>query len=193
VTVTIDNKPAYLWVVSPTQINLQVADDTALGIVKVAVNTPLGTVNSMVTLAQYAPSFSLLGDGKHMAGVIPTPNGNGAYGGGTYDLVGPLSAFSFPTRPVQQGETLILYGVGFGPTTPHVPAGQPFSGIASTNSPVTVTIGGVSANVSFSGITEAGLYQINLTIPPNTGNGDEPVQATVSGIQTPVGPVVTVQ
>lgn len=36
-------------------------------------------------------------------------------------------------------------------------------------------------------------YQINLTIPPNTGEGDQPIRATVSGIQTPVGPVVTVQ
>src|ERR1019366_6072554 len=27
-SVTIDNKPAYLWVVSPTQINLQVPDDS---------------------------------------------------------------------------------------------------------------------------------------------------------------------
>jgi len=193
VSVTIDKKAAYLWVVSPTQINLQVPDDTTTGIVNVAVDTPNGTVNSTITLAQYAPSFSLLGDGKHVAGVIPTPDGNGAYGGGTYDLVGPENTFSFSTRPVQQGETLTLYGVGFGPTTPHVPAGQPFSGIASTNSPVTITIGGVAANVSFAGITEAGLYQLNLTVPPGTGEGDQPVRATVSGIQTPVGPVVTVQ
>jgi len=193
VTVTIDKKPAYLWVVSPTQINLQVPEDTTTGVVNVAVNTPSGAVNSTVTLAQYAPSFSLLGDGKHVAGVIATPNGNGAYGDGTYDLVGPTNTFSFSTRPVQQGETLILYGVGFGPTTPHVLAGQAFSGIASTNSQVTITIGGVLANVSFAGITEAGLYQFNLTVPPNTGEGDQPLQATVSGIQTPPGPVVTVQ
>ena len=150
----------YLWTVSPTQINLQVPDDTTTGLVNVAVDTPNGMATSTVTLAQYAPSFSLLGDGRHVAGVIPTPNGNGAYGGGTYDLVGPENTFSFSTRPVQQGETLTLYGVGFGPTTPHVPAGQPFGGIASTNSPVTITIGGVPANVSFSGITEAGLYQL---------------------------------
>jgi uncharacterized protein (TIGR03437 family) len=193
VTVSIDKKPAYLWFVSPTQINLQVPEDTTTGVVNVAVNTPLGIATSTVTLAQYAPSFSLLGDGKHVAGVILTPDGNGAYAGGTYDLVGPLNTFSFNTRPVQQGETLILYGVGFGPTTPHVPAGQAFTGITSTNNPVTITIGGVLANVSFSGITEAGLYQFNLTVPPSTGQGDQPLQATVNGIQTPGGPVVAVQ
>jgi uncharacterized protein (TIGR03437 family) len=179
--------------VSPTQINLQAPDDTTTGIVNVAVNTPSGTVNSTVTLAQYAPSLSLLGDGKHVAGEILTPNGSGAYGGGTYDLVGTSNAFSFSTRPVQQGETLILFGVGFGPTTPNVAAGQAFNGIATTNSPVTVTIGGVSANASFAGITEAGLYQINLTVPSNTGSGDQSLQATVNGVHTRTGPVVTVQ
>jgi uncharacterized protein (TIGR03437 family) len=192
-SVMIDNTPAYLWSVSPTQINLQVPDDTTTGLVSVAVTTASGTSASTVTLAQYGPSFSLLGDGKHAVGEIATPNGTGAYGGGTYDLVGPSGTFSFNTRPVNPGETLTLYGVGFGPTTPHVPAGQAFSGTAPTNTPVTITIGSVNANVSFAGITEAGLYQFNLTVPPNTGSGDQPLQATVNGVQSPAGPVVTVQ
>jgi len=191
-SVTIDNKPAYLWVVSPTQINLQVPDDSTTGLVSVAVTTPSGTATSAVTLAPQAPSFSLLGDNKHVAAEIATPNGTGAYGGGTYDLVGPSNTFSFTTRPVKAGETLILFGVGFGPTTPAVPAGKVFSGSAPTINPVTVTIGGVKANISFSGITEAGLYQINLTVP-STPSGDQPLQATVNGVQTPAGPVVTVQ
>jgi uncharacterized protein (TIGR03437 family) len=192
-SVTIDNKPAYLWFVSPTQINLQVPDDTTTGLVSVAVTTASGTATSTVTLAPYGPSFSLLGDGKHVAGEIATPDGTGAYGGGTYDLVGPSNTFSYNTRPVKPGETLTLYGVGFGPTTPHVLAGQSFSGAAPTNTPVAITIGGLPANVSFAGITEAGTYQFNLTVPPNTGSGDQAVQATVNGVQTPSGPVVAVQ
>jgi uncharacterized protein (TIGR03437 family) len=162
-------------------------------LVSVAVTTASGTATSTVTLAPYGPSFSLLGDGKHVAGEIATPDGTGAYGGGTYDLVGPSNTFSYNTRPVKPGETLTLYGVGFGPTTPHVLAGQSFSGAAPTNTPVAITIGGLPANVSFAGITEAGTYQFNLTVPPNTGSGDQAVQATVNGVQTPSGPVVAVQ
>jgi uncharacterized protein (TIGR03437 family) len=192
-SVTVDNKSAYLWFVSPQQINLQVPDDPATGVVEVVVTTASGSASSTVTLATYAPSFSLLGDGIHVAGEIATPDGSGAYGAGTYDLVGPSNTFSFNTRPVKAGETLILYGVGFGPTTPVALAGQPFSGAARTNSPVTVTIGGVSAPVTFAGISEAGLYQLNLTVPANTGTGDLALHATVNGIQTPLGPVVTVQ
>jgi uncharacterized protein (TIGR03437 family) len=192
-SVTIDGKQAFLWYVSPTQINLQAPDDTATGPVSVVVTTGSGTAASTVTLAPYGPSFSLLGDGRHVAGEIMTPDGTGAYGGGTYGLVGPSNTFSYSTRPVKAGETLILYGVGFGPTTPHVPAGQSFSGAASTSSPVTITIGGVPAGVQFSGIAEAGLYQFNLTVPPGTGSGDQALQATVNGVQTSPGPVVSVQ
>ena len=189
-SVTIDNKPAYLWIASPTQLNLQVPTDSTTGLVSVAVTTASGTATSTVTLAPYGPAFSLLGDGKHVAGEILTPMGNGAYG--SYDLVGPANTFSYITRPVKAGETLTLFGVGFGPTSPPVQAGQAFSGAASTSMPVTITIGGVNANVSFAGLSEAGLYQFNLTVPANTGSGDQPLQASVNGVQTPSGPVVTI-
>jgi len=183
-SVAIDNKQAYLWFVSPTQINLQVPDDATTGLVSVAVTTGSGTATSTVTLSPYGPSFSLLGDGKHVAGEILTAAG--------YDLVGPSNTFSYATRPVKPGETLVLYGVGFGPTSPAVLAGQVYSGSAPTNNKVSITIGGVAANVSYSGITEEGLYQFNLTVP-NAPSGDQPLQATVNGVQTPAGPVVTIQ
>jgi uncharacterized protein (TIGR03437 family) len=191
-SVTIDGNPAYLWFASPSQINLQVPDDSTTGPVNVVVTTAAGTASAMVTLSPQGPSFSLLGDNRHVIGEIPT-NGTGAYGGGTYDLVGPANTFSFSTRPVKPGEALVLYGVGFGPTTPHVPAGHSYSGAASTNTPVTVTIGGIQANVAFAGIIEAGLYQINVTVPQNAAAGDQPLLATVNGVQTPAGVVVTVQ
>jgi sugar lactone lactonase YvrE len=86
-TVTINNKPAYLWYVSPSQINLQAPDDTATGIVNVVVTTLSGASTSTVTLGQFGPSFNLL-DGKHVAGIILRSDGSGAYGGGAYDIVG---------------------------------------------------------------------------------------------------------
>ncbi len=191
-SVLIDGRLAYLWFVSPTQINLQVPDDATTGPVSVAVTTASGTATSTVTMAQFGPSFSLLGDGKHVAAEIATPNGTGAYGGGIYDLVGPANTFSFNTRPVHAGETLTLFGVGFGPTNPVVPAGQLYASAAPSSNHVTVTIGGVPAVIGFTGIIGAGLYQLNVTVPV-TGSGDQPLVATVGGVQTPIGPVVTVQ
>jgi uncharacterized protein (TIGR03437 family) len=191
VSVMIDNRPGYLWSVTPSQINLEAPDDMATGTVNVTVTTPNGTVSSTVTLAAFGPSFSLF-SARYPAGVILTPNGSGAYGGGAYDLLGPSSAFSFNTRPVKAGETLELYGVGFGPTNPPVPAGAAYSGAAPTTNTVTVTIGGVPATVLFSGITTTGLYQFNITVP-NAGTGDQLLQASVNGVQTQGGVYVTLQ
>jgi uncharacterized protein (TIGR03437 family) len=191
VTVTINGKPAYLWFVSPTQINLQAPIDGTVGPVAVAVTNSSGTTTSTVMLAAISPFFSLF-DATHPTGVIPTPNGTGAYGGGTYDLLGPTGGLGFSTRPVKQGETLVLYGVGFGPTNPAVPAGAPFSGSATTLNTVAISIGGLPADVAYAGMTSAGLYQFNVTVP-NTGSGGQTLVATVLGIQTPIGPVVAVQ
>jgi uncharacterized protein (TIGR03437 family) len=190
VTVTIDNRPAYLEFVSPGVINVQAPDDTATGLVGVAVTTPNGTAQEKVTLAAFAPSLSLF-DSTHVAAEILTPDGSGDYGGGSYDLVGPLGQFSFQTRPVKAGETLALYGVGLGPTHPSVPAGGPFSGAAPTVNPVTVTIGGISAQVQFAGVVAAGVYQINVVVPA-APSGDQPVQLAVGGSKAPLA-LVTLQ
>jgi uncharacterized protein (TIGR03437 family) len=191
VTVTVDKRPAYLFYVSPAQINVQVPDDSTLGLVTVVVNTPNGSVTSTVLLSSYSPALSLF-DQKYVAGVIPTPNGSGAYGGGTYDLVGPVGQFSFQTRPVKVGEAIELFGFGFGPTSPAVPAGQAFVGSAPTDYQVPVTIGGVPATVLYSGLTEAGLYQLNVVVP-KVDSGDQLVQATVNGNAVTPAAYVTVQ
>ncbi len=187
VTVTINGKPAYLWFVSPTQINLQAPDDSVTGSVDVVITNGNGSVTAKVTLGQASPSFSLFPDGKHLAGVI-------SRSGGAYEFVGPTNAFAFATRPVKAGEVLILYGVGFGPTVQPVPAGTVFSGAAAMQSEVVITIGGVKAQVLFAGLTGAGLYQFNIIVPAGLTPGDKSVQAVIlSGGLTPVGPLLTVQ
>jgi uncharacterized protein (TIGR03437 family) len=91
------------------------------------------------------------------------------------------------------GDIVALFGNGFGPTSPVVPIGQAFSGSAATTNPVTVSIGGVNVTPSFAGLSGAGLYQINLTIPPGLGTGDVSLSASVGGVQTPVGAVISLQ
>ena len=46
---------------------------------------------------------------------------------------------------------------------------------------------------SFSGISGAGLYQINLTIPSGLGTGDKSLVATVGGVQTQSFVVIALQ
>lgn len=191
--VTFDGKPAFLWYVSPTQINAQVPDDANTGPVPVVVTTASGTSASTVTLAQFAPSFALL-DSKHVTGIILRSNGSGAYGGGTYDIVGPTgNSLGFPTVAARAGDTIELFGVGFGPTNPVVVAGQPFSGAAQTTYTVSLSINNVTVNPTFAGLSSAGLYQINLTLPAGLGTGDLTLQASVGGAKTAAGVVITLQ
>lgn len=192
-SVTINNRPAYLWYVSPGQINLQAPDDTATGSVSVVVTTGAGSATSSVTLGKFGPSFSLL-DSKHVAGIILRADGSGEYGGGTYDIVGPTgTSFGYKTVAAKAGDVLELFGVGFGPTSPAVPAGKAYSGAAATTNPVGLLIDNVAVTPSFTGITSAGLYQINLKLPAGLGAGDVPLEATVGGAQTPSGVVLSVQ
>jgi uncharacterized protein (TIGR03437 family) len=195
-SVTIDGKAAYLWFVSPTQINLQAPNDTTTGSVPVVVTTAGGSATSTVTLGQAGPSFSVI-DGKYVAGIILRSNGTGSQGGGTYDFLGPTgTSLGFPTVAAKAGDTVELYGVGFGPTTPAVSAGQTLPSSPTpitTNFPVQLTIGGTTLPSSFAYLSEAGLYQINLTIPAGLGTGNLSLVAAVDGVQTPAGVVISLQ
>ena len=99
------------------------------------------------------------------------------------------------TIPAKPGQTIILWGTGFGPTSPPAPAGvlTPSDQAYSTASPVTVTIGGTNASVVGAALTPgaAGLYQIAVEVP-SLGNGDWPVVAKVAGVQSPATTLLTV-
>jgi uncharacterized protein (TIGR03437 family) len=182
-SVSLDSKPGYLWFVSPGQINVQPPDDSMTGPINVVVTTAGGTTSSTVTLAQYAPAFSLFSS-KYPAAIVSNAAG--------YDNIGPTGAFSFPTRPVKAGEIVTLFGGGFGPTNPPVAAGQLFSGAAPCAMTPQVTIGGMQATVVFAGLVEAGLYQLNVIVP-NAGSGDQPLQASVGGATTQGNLFITLQ
>ena len=69
------------------------------------------------------------------------------------------------------------------------------SGEPPAHDTVTVTVGGVTANVLGAALASgaAGLYQVAITIPTTLANGDYPVVATVGGAQSPSSTLITVQ
>lgn len=190
VSVTVNSKPAYLWYVGPTQVNFQAPDDTARGPVNVTVTNPNGSATTTVTLGDYAPSFSLY-SAKYPAAIVALVGAAGNSGQG-YDYIGPSGSLSFPSRPVKAGETVILFGVGFGPTNPPVASGQLVTTPAASTTNPTFTVGGVPAQVAYSGIVAAGLYQFNIVVP-NAGSGDKLLQATVGGLTTQSNIYLTIQ
>jgi uncharacterized protein (TIGR03437 family) len=179
-SVTVNGKPAYLWFVSPGQINMQVPDDATTGNVPVVVTTPGGKATATVTVARLAPALMRL-DATHVTGIILRSDG-------AYDILGPTgNALGYRTVAARPGDTVVLYAVGFGPTNPAVPAGRAFSGAARTSTDVQLLIGGRVVQPSFAGLVSAGLFQLNLTIPTGLGSGELPVQALVDGTATPPG------
>jgi uncharacterized protein (TIGR03437 family) len=194
-SVKINNKPAYIFFVSSGQIDVQAPDDTQTGTVPVVVTTGGGTTTSTVTLDQFGPSLCVNG-GKYVAGVIVRSDGSGSQGGGTYDFLGPAdNSLGYPTKAAKAGDAIELYGVGFGPTSPTITSGRVLApgefGKAST--PITLIINGVSVTPSFAGITEAGLFQLNFTVPAGLSSGNLSITAMVGGAQTPSGIVIPLQ
>ncbi len=100
---------------------------------------------------------------------------------------------------MKAGDVIEIFGVGFGPTTPPVPSGQIVTtfGTVPASSNLQILIGangGTSVPVAFAGLTEAGLFQINLTLPAGLGTGDVPIGALMGGgVQTPTGVFIPLQ
>jgi uncharacterized protein (TIGR03437 family) len=174
VSVTINGGPAAVSYISPGQVNVQAPDDVATGPVQVTLRNASTSTTSTTMLQTYAPGFFTL-QGKYVAAV----HVNGVY------------ITSLPAKP---GEVLVLFGTGFGPTTPSVPAGQVFFGAAPlTNaSQLHIRIGGVPAEVQFAGIVAAGEYQFNVVVPM-LPDGDQSVLADIGGISSQPGLVIPIK
>ena len=180
VSVSVNGKPAYVYYVSPTQININTPEDTATGAVNIQVTNSLGVSNlgsamrTRVSPAlQSVPSFTFQGR-AHV--VAQTPDFRSFIG-----RQGMVQGVDFiPARP---GDSVILYALGCGPTNPPTEAGVAASANAPLALPFELRIGGVRAPVTFAGIVAGtiGLYQINATIP-SVLTGDQPIELLVDGV-----------
>jgi uncharacterized protein (TIGR03437 family) len=189
VSVTVNNKPAYVEYVSPEQVNILTPADDTVGPVEVRVTSNGQTSNlATATLQTFAPALFTF-DGKHVA---TTPGENSLL-----DKSGTFFSASTLPAPVRPGDSIVLYGTGFGATDPAVPAGQIPQDSASLTTPVTITIGGVPATVTFGGLTPGfpQIYQFNVQVPAGLADGDQPVVVEIGGITSPADPgsYITVQ
>lgn len=185
VSVTINGKPAYVYYISPTQINVLTPADAALGPVQVQASYG-GQASSAVTANESAFSpalfmFDPLG-GKYVAAV----RSDGQF-------LGPPNLYSGLTVPAKGGDTVLLFGTGFGPTNPAATIGQTVDGAPPTANTVTATIGGVPAPVLFAGLVAPGEYQFNVVVPSGLPPGDKLVVLSVGGVSTQASAYLTLQ
>lgn len=187
--VRVNGKNASIAYVSEGQLNVQAPDDTALGPVTVEVTTASGGSSdaATATLATAAPGLFRFSPGSYHN--VAAVHADGM-------LAGPAALFGdvVTVKPAQPGETLLLFGTGFGPTDPAVSAGVAFSGAAplASGNNLTVRIGGVTAKVSFAGLSAAGVNQLNVVVP-NLADGEHLVEVSVWGVDVPTKQYLTVK
>ena len=188
---------APLFLVSPAQINAQVPHGLTAEQAAVTVVRGCGTANerrsaaATVAAAAVSPAFF---------NAVNNPDGRNpviALRGGGNGLVGSpeLGAAYAPAEP---GETVTLYGTGFGATDPPLEAGR-IPGVAAQliQAPV-FSFGGMAVppeDIVYAGAAPccAGLYQFAVRLPRGLPDGDAAVAATVQGVSTPRGPFLTVR
>jgi len=185
VKVSVGGDPAYIYYISPTQIDA-VAPNVAAGSVPVMVTNSSGTsspVNGIVQAAQ--PAFFQWGN----------------YAVATTQDYAPLAKngtlSGVTTTPAKPGEIVILWGTGFGPTSPAAPEGVevPSGTTYNTANTVTVTVGGMAATVYGAALApgDTGLYQVAIQVPATLADGDYAAIATVLGAQSPSTTMITLQ
>ena len=143
-TVTVDGTPSPLTYVSPQQINAQLPLDSHDS-ATLRITTASGFAEIPIGVSDTAPAI---------------------FQGGILHLDGrPVSA-QLPALP---GETLAVYGTGFGPVDGPIGDGtaSPSSPLLHVSAPVSVQMGDVSLTPLFAGLTPglAGVYQVNVVVP----------------------------
>ncbi len=151
------------------QINLQVPYEVAgQSSVAVVVNNN-GSSNSPVQ----APVASA------QPGVFTVDGTNGIV------VHGASNALVTSSSPAAKSKVVVVYATGLGAVTPApaTGAGAPASPLAATVVTPVITIGGMSAEVLFSGLTPAfvGLYQANVRVPASAPSGNQDLVVITSG------------
>lgn len=167
--------PGRLLYVSPGQINLQVPwelQGQSAAVVKVSIDFSLSEVFTL-PLTEASPAFFEFTDSNGSIAAASLDENNNAVGA---------------ANPALRGHVIQLYANGLGPVGNQPASGDPAPGspLAQTTSSPSVTIGGRQAAVAFSGLAPGfpGLYQVNVTVPPDANSGLQPVVINIGGISS---------
>jgi len=163
VTATVNGVSAPLYYVSAGQVNVQVPYEAGIGPAILGINNGGKVAHIPFTISTAAPGVFTASDGS-------------------------LS----PTSTTKIGGTGVAYITGDGDTTTFLitgaspPTGTATSRLPRTKLPVSITIGGVTAAISFAGtpVGLAGVTQVNFTVPATAPLGSQPLVITVGGVKS---------
>jgi uncharacterized protein (TIGR03437 family) len=180
-SVSIGGQAAYIEYISPGQVNTQVPSGVPTGPQQVTVTSSGGTSAPFaVTLnpsapGLFAPSSLAIGGTQYSAAYFAS---------NLTPVFTPGDILSSGSLRMKPGDTIILYGIGFGPVTPDSPAGQIVQQANTLATPPQFSFGGVPATLVSAGLVSGaiGLYQFNVTVPSVTSSDAVPLTFTLGGV-----------
>lgn len=174
VKVTIGGQQAFIDYISPTQVNAQVPSNTPTGAQQMTVSlvgSSSSSYNITVNPLQpglLAPSSFTVGGKQYVVAQFSD--------GVTYVLP-PNAIPGIPARQAKPGETIVIYGIGFGPVldsaNQDIPAGTIVTSSNRLANSFSMDFGGTPASLTYFGLAPnfVGLYQFNVVVP-NVANND---------------------
>ena len=186
VSVSINGMPAYVWYLSPGQINVQAPEDSTIGNVSITVTNCKAT-SPAFSFARRALAPGLLAPASFNIGgtqyLVATFASDGAYVLNT--SVG--AGLGINSRTAKPGDLIIAYGIGFGDVTPSILPGVIVGQSNALTNPVTISFGAAPAALSYSGLAGnfVGLYEFYITVPAGLANGDYQINVSQNGAKVP--------
>lgn len=186
VSVMVGGQAAFVDYISPTQVNALLPSNIATtGMLLVAI-TNGGVTSAPVDVPANASQPGLLAPQSFFTNgmqyvVAQLPDG-------TYVLpAGTIAGVN--SRPAKPGETIVIYGIGFGPVMPATPVGEIAGDDTQLAAPLELLFAATQAQVVYAGLAPGfvGLYQFNIVVPDVADNDLVPLTFTlgnVSGTQT---------
>ncbi|HTC32368.1 MAG TPA: TIGR03118 family protein [Bryobacteraceae bacterium] len=166
VGVTINGAAVPVSFVSNTQVNFLVPGTVSTGTAQVQMtNNGLTSAPVTVNVEPLSPGFFTIGTNATSGNQYAAAE----HVNGT--LIGPAATIKGAT-PAEPGETIVLFGTGFGPTlaSSEVLAVTP-----------TIVMDGIAADVAFAGLVGPGLYQFNVVVPTTVTLGQDVLVVGLSG------------
>jgi uncharacterized protein (TIGR03437 family) len=164
-TVSIGGLSAFIDYVSPNQVNVQVPAGLGTGSQQLFVATAAGQSTAYTVTVNGTEAGLLAPNSFSVGGIqyVAALHSNGTY-------VMPTGAVSgITSSPAAPGETITMYGVGFGPVNqaPPIPAGEISTGLSSLTTAFSIFFGPTQASVPYFGLAPGyvGLYQFNVVVP----------------------------
>ncbi len=193
-SVTFNGIQAPLLFVSGGQINAQMPWET------LSANATTGTVNVVVMNGSTSSAPIAVQLQPIAPGIYSIPTGAGyavAVNNADSSLAAPAGAIpGVFSHPANVGDAIILYANGLGPLdTPDADGAASGDQVRHTVTTPTLLLGGVQANVFFSGLAPQfpGVNQVNFFVPQVSAGNSIPLQLQAGGITTTDQVVMAVQ